>query len=81
MGVSREKLKSLKKAYNQLIRQHKCKQMKEQVLNVTFKAKKLANMLREVHTNCSNQASFSKLVIIQLKIKIFSEGVMTTNFI
>ena len=38
-------------------------------------------MLYEAHTNCSKQASFSKLLIIQLKIKILSEEVMTTNFI
>jgi len=38
-------------------------------------------MLHQAHTNCSKQASFSKLVIIQLKIKILSEGIMTTNFI
>jgi len=31
-------------------------------------------MLYEAHTNCSKQASFSKLLIIQLKIKILSEG-------
>jgi len=55
--------------------------MKEQVLNITSKAKKLANMLHQAHTNCSTQTSFSKLVIIQPKIKILSEGVMTANFI
>jgi len=55
--------------------------MKEQVLNITSKAKKLANMLLQARTNCSKQASFSKLVIIQLKLKILSEGVMTTNYI
>jgi len=55
--------------------------MKEQVLNITPKAKKLANTLHQAHTNCSKQASFSKLVIIQLQIKILSEGVMTINFI
>jgi len=38
-------------------------------------------MLHQAHTNCSKQASFSKLVITQLKIKILSEEVMTTNFI
>ena len=38
-------------------------------------------MLHQAHTNCSKQASFWKLVIIQLKIKILSEGFMTTNFI
>jgi len=32
--------------------------MKEQVLNITSKAKKLANMLYQAHTNCSKQASF-----------------------
>ena len=31
-------------------------------------------MLHQAHTNCSKQASFSKLLIIQLKIKILSEG-------
>jgi len=75
------KLKSLKKAENELIRQNKGKQMKQQVLNITSKAKKLTNMLHQAHTHCSKQASFSKLVIIQLKIKILSEGVMTTNLI
>ena len=43
--------------------------------------RKLANMLYQAHTNCSNQASFWKLVIIQQQIKILSEGFMTTNFI
>jgi len=66
----------------ELIRQNKRKQMKEQVLNITSKEKKnLANMLYQAHTNCSKQASLSKSVIIQLKSKILSEGVMTTNFI
>jgi len=64
-----------------LIPQNKRKQMKEQVPNITSKAKKLANMLQQANTNCSKQASFSKLVIIQLTIKILSERVMMTNFI
>jgi len=55
--------------------------MKEQVLNITSKAKKLANILCQAHTNCSKQASFRKLVTIQRKIKILSEGVMMINFI
>jgi len=38
-------------------------------------------MLQQANTNCSKQASFSKLVIIQLTIKILSERVMMTNFI
>jgi len=32
--------------------------MKEKVLNITSKAKKLANMLYQPHTNCSKQAGF-----------------------
>jgi len=34
--------------------------MKEQVLNISSKAKNLANMLHqaEAHTNCSKQGSF-----------------------
>ena len=47
---------------------------KKQVLNITYKAKKLANMLHQVQTNYSKQASFWKIVIIQLKIKILTEG-------
>jgi len=31
-------------------------------------------MLYQAHTNCSKQATFSKQVIIQRKIKILSEG-------
>jgi len=54
--------------------------MKEQVLNITSKAKKLANMLYKAHTNCSKQSSFSKLVIIQLTIKRLSEGAIITCF-
>jgi len=46
--------------------------MKEQVMNRTSKAKKLANMLQQAHTNCLKQACFWKLVIIQLQIKILS---------
>jgi len=37
--------------------------------------------LYQAHTNSSKQASFSKLVIIQPKIKIISEEVIMTNFI
>jgi len=40
MGGSRVKLNSLKNAKNELIRQNKRKQMKEQILNITSKAKK-----------------------------------------
>jgi len=75
------KIEKPKKTWNELIPQNKRKQMKEQVLNITSKAKKLANMLHQAHTNCSKKASFWKFVIIQLKIKILSEGVMTTYFI
>jgi len=32
--------------------------MKEKVLNITSKAKKLANMLYQPHTNCSNKQVF-----------------------
>jgi len=32
--------------------------MKEKVLNITSKAKKLANMLYQAHTICSKQANF-----------------------
>jgi len=81
MRGSRVKLKDLKEAWNYLQRQNKRKQMKEKVLNTTSKAKKLANMLYQAHTNCLNLACFWKLVIIQLQIKILSEGVMITNFI
>ena len=55
--------------------------MKEKVLNTTSKAKKLANMLYQAYTSCLNLACFWKLVIIQLQIKILSEGVMMINFI
>jgi len=48
--------------------------MKEQVLNTSSEAKKLANMLHQAHTNCSKQASFSKSVIIQQKLKYFPRG-------
>jgi len=41
-----------------VIRQNKRKKMKEQVLNITPKAKKLAYILYQAHTNCSKQASF-----------------------
>jgi len=34
--------------------------MKEQVLNITSKAKKLANMLHQAHINCSKQATLKK---------------------
>ena len=66
------KLYSLEKEKDDLIRQNKGKQMKEQVLNITCNAKILANMLYQAHINC---------LIIQLQIKILSEGVMITNFI
>jgi len=66
MRGSRVKLKDLKKAQNDLLRQNKRKQMKQQVLNRTSKAKKLADMLYQAHTKCLKQAYFSKLVIIQL---------------
>jgi len=39
------KIEKRQKASNKLIRQNKRKKMKEQVLNITLKAKKLANML------------------------------------
>ena len=81
MRGSRLKFTSLKRALNELIWQNKRKQMKEQVLNMRSKTKKLANMLYQAHKNCSKQASFWKLVIIQLKIKILSEVVMMTNFV
>jgi len=38
-------------------------------------------MLYQAHENCSKQVSFRKLVIIQRKIKILSEGVIMVNFI
>ena len=38
-------------------------------------------MLCQAHKNCSKQATFLKLVIIQRKIKILCEGVIITNFI
>jgi len=81
MRGSRVKLKDLKKAQNDLLRQNNRKQMKQQLLNRTYKAKKLANMLQEAHTSCLKQACFWKLVIIQLQIKILSEGFMMINFI
>ena len=66
MRGSRVKLKDLKQEENDLLLQNKRKQMKEQVLNRTSKAKKLENMLQQAHTNCLKQACFWKLVIIQL---------------
>jgi len=47
MRGSRVKLRNLKIAENELIRQNKRKQMKQQVMNITSKAKKLANMLHQ----------------------------------
>jgi len=38
-------------------------------------------MLYQAHKNCSKQATFWKLVIIQRNIKILSEGVMITDVI
>jgi len=35
--------------------------MKEQVLNITSKAKKLANMLHQAHTNCLKTSKFFKI--------------------
>ena len=37
--------------------------MKEQVLNTISKAKKLANMLYQAHTNCLKRAEFFQLLI------------------
>jgi len=65
------------KGLNKLLPQNKRISTKEQVLNITSKAKKLANMLHQAHTNWSKQANFWKLVIILLKIKYF----MMINFI
>ena len=45
MRGSGVKLKDLKQRQNDLLRQNKSKQMKGQVLNKIFKAKKLAHML------------------------------------
>jgi len=52
--------------------------MNQQVLNTTSK-KKLANMLYQAH-NSSKHTTFSKLVIIQWKIKTLSEGVMISFY-
>jgi len=38
-------------------------------------------MLYQAHKNCSKQPTFRKLLIIQRKIKILSEGVIITNFV
>ena len=75
------KLKSFTKASNVLIQQNNRMQMKEQVLNIRSKTKKVANMLYQAHTNCPKQASFANMVIIQLEVTVLSEGVMITNFI
>ena len=81
MRGSAAKVKSLKNLLNEVIRQNKHMQMKEQVLNITSKRKKLANMLYQTHKNCIKQTTFWKVVIIQRRIRILSQRVMIINFI
>jgi len=48
--------------------------MKEQVLNITSKAKKTCKYFAPSSYKLFKTSKFSKLVIIQLKIQIFPKG-------
>jgi len=50
-----------KKVSNEVIRNNKHKQIKEQVLVMTSKRKKLANMLYQAHKNVQNKSLFENL--------------------